>query len=62
MVNNKATNAIIAQKQITPLLDIANNETKPKKERLKIQDINAISPKYLGNSRKHSILIKLDCY
>jgi hypothetical protein len=50
-ITNDATNAIIAQKaELQSLLDIANNETKSKKERLKaIQDINAISPKYLGN-------------
>jgi hypothetical protein len=53
---------LLHKSKLQSLLDIANNETKSKKERLKIQDINAISPKYLGNSRKHSILIKQDCY
>lgn len=50
-ITNDATNAIIAQKaELQSLLDIANDEAKSKKERLKaIQDINAISPKYLGN-------------
>jgi hypothetical protein len=43
----------LLHKQITIVLDIANNETKSKKRLKAIQDINAISPKYLGNLTLH---------
>lgn len=56
-VTEDATAAIVAQKaELQSYLDIANDETKSKKERLAaIKEINKISPEYLGNLNLENI-------